>query len=402
MKIILLLLSVLTGKYLFAQSECNVLASATTPIPGCTYNSTASCETWSNSCGNGWIRSHGSPQLKSYLWDSYKNIYHYYYYMWNYNSSQGEGMFKAFNFSSGSTYTVDISFFTSHAQGKILVYAASGLSQGPSGCGSAIPTSSVQKQLIYEYTGFTNGWAYSSITFTANANYNQIWIYPVNNSSAQLDIGVESLSICGSLCATSIVYNNGNIPIGITKKGTIYAGSSAGTGGSGVVSAQQNQVTQLIGIKEVILLPSFQAIPGTGELRISNDTCLDISTRKVNVFKKLPTPTAFRIEPTHELYLTSTDMSPAISKTIDKKVDSLFKIYPSISNGTVYIKSPITLRENIEISIYDVTGKEVYKSIRSHNQTNHIVNCHQLTNGIYIIKIKNRDINISSKIVISK
>jgi hypothetical protein len=73
---------------------------------------------------------------------------------------------------------------------------------------------------------------------TASANYSQLWIYPSATTTVQYNLEVMNVALCPLSCSTTgtLVYNVGVVPANLSEAGQIYAGSSAGTGGSGTVS----------------------------------------------------------------------------------------------------------------------------------------------------------------------
>jgi len=228
------------------------------------------CPTWTNDCGAGWIRSHGSPQMIPYrIIVAGHEVTGFHAYMWSVNVQdvRGEGMFTPYNFITNNSYDLKFRINTStngNATGSVKFYAVNNLTQSPlTACGNLVPDNA-QKQLIGEYNGLSNGWVNISFLFIPTANYSQIWIYPsatLNTTGYQFNLGVMNVQICPS-CDGTIVYNTGPAQSGVTKAGNIYAGSTAGSGGSGTVTIQSNPLapnTEFIASQEVILLPEFHA-----------------------------------------------------------------------------------------------------------------------------------------------
>ena len=70
-------------------------------------------------------------------------------------------------------------------------------------------------------------------------------------------------------------------------------------------------------------------------------------------------------------------------------------IYPNpVINGKIYITSKFDSKKEIEI--FDVLGKKVHTSILIGKE----LNISNLTPGIYIIKITNRNLTITRKLVV--
>jgi hypothetical protein len=147
---------------------------------------------------NGWYVSHGDPTLFGNDCPTSTNSYSIW--MWSYLHSsgvqRGEGVYTCYDFQPGQTYTVCLWVRNTNAinnGGRLRVLAANGLTNtGPTGWSPiATPTSS---QLISNTFANNMTWTQETYTFTANATYTQLWIYPfmaalpVNGQQYELQI----------------------------------------------------------------------------------------------------------------------------------------------------------------------------------------------------------------------
>jgi len=350
------------------------------------------CPTWKGSCPNGWIKSHGSPQIKESGDPKVGN----YFYFWNINKDNGEGIFKSFAFSAGTTYSISLILSALETNGKILVYAARGLTEGAESCGAAIP-GNIQKQLIYEYlpAADDNGkWKTVNPGFTANDNYSQIWIYAESNDNIQFNAGVAYVEVCKDKCSQVLVYNSGVVPTGEKKSGTITAGTN---GNSGTVTIASNQNTTLIAYNSIFLKPNFQAVPGTGVFQLKMEACPEFRSGQNDIY--IPT---FKIEPTHE---NNTSARMQFSNSVDKQKsvvandlnDNWTTYY---SNGKIFFNRSNKTFPQGEIIVYDIAGKEVIRRSFKEKQS-HIDTQNQLKkNNIYVVRIITKEKSYSKKIFI--
>jgi hypothetical protein len=361
------------------------------------------CPTWTDACGDGWVRSHGSPQMIYY--NDGKNM-GFYAFMWsvsngsNYNS--GEGMFTPYSFLTNHTYNVKIRISTSNSNGTVFVYAANGLAQSAyNACGNSVPTIS-QKQLIGSYTGFTNGWITLSFpAFTPTANYSQIWIYPFGASlDPQYNLGVMHVSACPS-CEGTITYNNGVVPTGETMAGYINVGSTAGTGGVPTVTVQPNQTTSLIGVSEVDMLPEFNAVVTTGSFSATSLNCgslpsgrtylnLDSANIELPQSNEGNQQTSFK---------KSVFNNPENNNS--NQNSSEFQIYPNPTRNKVNIDFYSGKEGRIKIRILNNVGivvREIFSSSIAMG-TKHIdLDIGSFSSGLYLIQV----IDDKSKVIVKK
>jgi hypothetical protein len=113
---------------------------------------------------------------------------------------KGSGAFTSFNFISGRSYRISYWINTTHTMtscisnqdgGRLNIYACNGLVKYATNgmtnsTGVAFPPSISSKQLIDNSVTTVSGWQNIVKTFTANANYSQLWIYPEGIGSRTL------------------------------------------------------------------------------------------------------------------------------------------------------------------------------------------------------------------------
>ncbi len=83
----------------------------------------------------------------------------------------------------------------------------------------------------------------------------------------------------------------------------------------------------------------------------------------------------------------------------DNQMQSNFTVYPNPVSDKLFITST-NLTGGSTINITDVTGKSVYKSVITSEQTT--INTTDFVNGVYIIQIENKSSIASRKLVVNK
>lgn len=135
------------------------------------------CYTWSPACGDGWVRSHGTPQMKVFHVDPKTNQTYYVAYMWHANNL-GEGMFTNYSFQANQTYRVSILFRHDNPNGTFWILAANNVTNTGTACGNPIPLVP-DRTAIGAFSGPMNDVSQSLyFEFTPDKDYSQIWLYP--------------------------------------------------------------------------------------------------------------------------------------------------------------------------------------------------------------------------------
>ena len=83
---------------------------------------------------------------------------------------------------------------------------------------------------------------------------------------------------------------------------------------------------------------------------------------------------------------------------VNNYVFNNFRVYPNPSNGIFYIKFNSRNTSNVEINLFDIMGRNIYKKIFNHNSSlfNESVELQDIASGIYILQVK-RGNEISSQ-----
>ena len=357
-----------------------------------------SCPSFDKPCLANWSRSHGSPSLVTDPGNPKIPSYNYIY-MWSRvidNVMQGEGLFASYTFFANHSYKISIMVDASGPAnvGGIVLYAATGLVEPATfGCGDPVPVLAT-KQYITQFSPVINGgWQYRSFSFTPTANYTQLWIYPSSTSTTQYSITAMDVNVCTD-CTGTIIYNNGVLPSGNSKSGIIYAGSSAGAGGSGTVTISPATSTSLQGVNAVYLKNEFRAIVSTGVFTAKAIPCSSLLTLKP---VHNPVPVAIinpqgsnnylnTINNLHGVNIDSLNWLARIKKLPLLKGNNI-AIYPTPTNGKIKITNSTDGLKNAEFIVVDQSGKEVYRYFNKISDNGVELDLHFLKSGVYFVKI---------------
>jgi hypothetical protein len=345
------------------------------------------CSPWDINCTDGWRRSHGSPTMASYTENGQAK---HYIYVWSQGTNLGEGVFTPYFFRSNYIYTVKLRISSTGGAGKLRVFAANGLEEPPtSGCGQAPPNITEKVEIGY-FDGNTTG-EDVEFTFTNNTgvHYTRLWIFPEGTGNGQYNVNIFSVEVCPH-CKAAITFNSGVVPAGTTTKGYIYAGSSAGTGGSGTVTVNGATTTHFVAANEVHLLPEFDASVTSGTFTAEIYTCYGAigTTRKVTTHVNSNLP----------LKPPVNDMETMRAATFDRTIN----VYPTVSTGLINITGDLPTIENIELAVFDLTGRRIVQIPKKSYSGKATINLGNLNNGTYLLQIKQKDKNITKKIIIRK
>jgi len=368
------------------------------------------CPTWTDACGDGWVRSNGSPQMMPYTVAG-ENPTGFYAYMYSYKNTSvyGEGMFTPYNFVQGAAYEVKINFTTTGidvaanypADGTVVTYAANGLGQSPlTACDQEIPTIS-QKESIGVYSGLTpgTGQATADYTFIADNNYSQFWIFPYSARYVQYNLNLYRVQIC-QVCLSTVSLNSGGV-----LPTYIYAQDIEAGGGTGTETIQPTVATNLVASEEIDFLTGFQATVSTGGSLTASILPCNAGTgiQTTDYFDSLNIVTVNNPN--------TFDTTTAVArKTLNGTANSLvvadpaavkLQVYPSVSNGVVNITGSLADLGNTDIVVSDESGRVVY---RTHNAAdlNIRLDLSNLSNGLYFILISNKAGTSTQKIIINK
>ena len=73
-------------------------------------------------------------------------------------------------------------------------------------------------------------------------------------------------------------------------------------------------------------------------------------------------------------------------------------VYPTITQGTIYIQSPA--QESTVIEVFSMDGRLAYKNKLAINQT--LIKLNGLKNGLYYVKLSNQNTSQTSKIIVQQ
>lgn len=373
-------------------SDFNNLSCIMTTAPG------IACPSWNGSCG-GWVKSHGTPILGTVtLTDPTTGITAPFGEIFMFGgATEGEGMFRAYPFQSGQSYDVRLVFIsTSTNPGEVNIFAANGLTEHTLGsCSNGVPV--VPKQQIGPYSGNTNGVKTDvTFSFTANNNYSQLWIYPDGTGDQgdhQYNLILLSVFVCRSCIIPKRIFNTGVLPAGTTSAGTIQAGSTAGSGGSGTVVVAAGQTTTLVATQEVDVLQNFSAsASGGGVFNIQLAPCSGVNTLALSV----PDSAVIANPRQFESDLIAEQMGQS-----DQLAVSKLQVAPSISTGAFTITGSAADLGNANIVVTDASGRLVYR-LHNNDDTRIDLNLGKWGTGIYFLQIRNGTNVTTKKLIVSK
>lgn len=280
------------------------------------------CYTWAPQCGDGWVRSHGTPQMKVFYVDPKTNQTYYTAYMWN-AFGEGEGMFTNYTFHANQTYRISILFRQDNANGTFWVLAANNLTNTSTACGNLIPFVP-DKAGIGAFSGPMNDVNQSLYyEFTPDKDYSQIWLYPYSD---------------GPQYSLNVIY---------------------------------------------VEISTYQL------RKVSPDSTATISDSTSESFNQIK-----------ELYKR---VNPPMFTTDEGKREPLstqkdIRIYPTITKGIVHFSGKLKDWENGVLSVYDLTGKQVFRVNKRTDVSK--VDLSHLGDGVYVLQLKNAAKVFSEKIVI--
>lgn len=357
--------------------------------------------------------------------------------MWSQYSSQtpigviGEGIYTDYSFTNGQSYDIRIAFTATvtgglpagETDGTIYIYAANGLSPySGTYCGSAPPFTN--KYLLKSYS-ITNSTTNIDQVFTVSipgtagqVTYNQLWIYPeaispVGQVVPMVNLGLSSIFVCPSpgCPSATVYYNSGTLPASVSQ-GTIFIGSTAGSGGSGIVTAATGSATSVVAGNLIGITPNFSYKATTsGSLTFSITPCYSLynmvasipdSYDSINVANASINESIAKQDSIQGLAIRPQAIGASlIGITSSDSTISRLMIYPTISAGTFTITGSPTDLNNANIVVADESGRIVYNTYNAASTTIPL-DLDNLSNGLYFVQIRQQTKVTTQKIIISK
>jgi Secretion system C-terminal sorting domain len=364
----------------------------------------SNCPTFNSPCLANWKRSHGTPQIFCNPGNpvcSFNSAF-----MWA-DATKGEGLFAEYNFLLNHTYIVTVIAAANGATGNFRVYAANGLTEtAPLTCGTPIPSINTKQLIMQRSPVLDQTWQTFIISFTPNANYNQLWIYPTS-TGGNYNFSVASVDVCPD-CTGFLVYNNGIVPVGNSKAGYIYAGSSAGSGGSGTVTISPSATTDLLAVNTIYLQQEFRASVTTGTFTAKITNCDNAGTLQA-IYNPKPVDENNQVKninpiPVYKPLGVNTDSLNWLARInkLPMLEENNITIFPIPSKGKIKITGSQVDLANAKIVVVDQSGKEVYRLLNKAGNTIPELDLHFLQNGVYYIKISSQNKVTTKKVIINK
>lgn len=355
-----------------------------------------------------WRRSHGTPNINTPTNNPIDN----YIYMWSAVNTQygvvGEGIVGNYNFFANISYSISIRciFQTSTpATSNFQIWAANGIPIAPSlasppFCGQNIPAIPVSnRQNVATNNQATQVMTVFNYTFIPQADFSQVWIYPQSTTTNQCALLLDYVFICADTCNGTVNYNKGEAPSGISKFKIINAGSTSGSGGSGIVTVSSSVNTNFYANQEVNLVSDFDAT-------VSGNTAFNAQIVPCSTGVSKPFYNTNTIRNNYPATSINESTRPNIDSigNADFRLSKL-KIRPNPSKYLVYIKLDNIKLGNTIIEIRDTNGRLVLKKsefINNLNQSEIPVKIHALNSGIYFLTVKTKEYSTTNKLIINK
>ncbi len=100
-----------------------------------------------------------------------------------------------------------------------------------------------------------------------------------------------------------------------------------------------------------------------------------------------------------ESYASNIETLTILVGSMENRLIENFKISPNPFTKQIELELPNNGQENIEVLIYAVDGKQVYKSLKNNSDAKIILELNDLDRGLYILQFKIKDAVVSKKII---
>ena len=411
------------------------------------------CTTWSGNV-NGWTVTHGAPELvtNGYLPTatgflkglncvaaSGVHLLHEYGGNPDYpNFNGGSGIKVKYDFVVGQSYDIRILYRyecpyydipSLPEEGWLEVVAPAIASTGDlAACREAIPNAGGVTIAAIPLPA-NPGLAYDvSMTYTPTTPSELLWVYPIGynyrpgqDANPEVDIFLSNIFVCPSCPSGTVYINSGTVPLS-ENVGTIYAGTNTIDHGSGIgtVTNQPAQVSTLTAGNFIELNTGFTATAsGSGSLNLNIAPCYSVANGPrpdINdsttimagdpVYQTVTTEEKPALQQMTNTALTAdTATSPTkaspITDSLATATASGLVVYPTVNNGSFTISGGPADLNNAEILIIDRTGQILYNRFNE-SATSITVNLNNLSNGLYVVEVRQSGKITTKKIIVSR
>lgn len=97
---------------------------------------------------------------------------------------------------------------------------------------------------------------------------------------------------------------------------------------------------------------------------------------------------------------TSTYTVDMVSSLSENELERLFKVYPNPTSGLIFLETPDSFQENIDVIIYDIVGHNLIERNLT-NSGKHIFDISDKPQGVYFLKIIVEDEIVSKRFILS-
>jgi hypothetical protein len=371
--------------------------------------------TFADDCVPGWKPSHGTPQIKwinftpSAGWTQATKPVWNAAYMWAEHDEdvptrcRGEGILANFAFKKDYTYKVQLHYKVDlsnpqwGSNGEIRLIAANNIHR-PSTWkyGNLIPWTDGEQRIATLLDHVITPWKLSDVmTYTADHDYNEFWIYPYTVDGDQYNLYVDWISLCRDDCGGNYYYKQGVIPSGDPKFGYIYIGSSYG--GSGTVTVSSTAQTTTQAANEINVKQDFSAVVTSGSYLLMIEPCSGtlLYTRSTDAEQDTASGGAvsdYSIYHTNDVYCDEYSPCPVQKKVLQnsetESTGSQFAIYPNPTSNIFYVD--FYSHETSTIRILNSLGMIIRQKIISSQEPRleHIpFDITNLPNGTYFLQL---------------
>ena len=79
-----------------------------------------------------------------------------------------------------------------------------------------------------------------------------------------------------------------------------------------------------------------------------------------------------------------------------------FSVFPNPNSGEFTVKLNTKSNNNINISVYDIRGRQIFDNIYTNNSNfNEVINLNNVQSGLYILKVSDGDRSGTKKIIVN-